>query len=93
MSPLIAHDRDRRIERPQAIEAEPTQDLAHRRDRQAELPRDCRRAEALPAQSFNCGQPFRRRAAAADGAASSGPGARWRRPFASVEPIRVPSVG
>src|SRR6516164_2120620 len=54
MSPLIAHDRDGRIERPQAIEAEPTQDLAHRRDRQAELPRDCRRAEALPAQSFNC---------------------------------------
>src|ERR1700757_2840758 len=49
--PLVAHDRDRLIERLQAIEAEPTQGLAHRRDRQAELPRDGWRGEALSARS------------------------------------------
>src|SRR5215831_12678646 len=54
---LIAHDRDRRIERLQAIEAEPTQDLGHRREWQARLARNRWRAEALPAQSFNRGQP------------------------------------
>ena len=54
--PLIAHDRDRRIERLQAIKAEPAQDLGHGRERQGELPRDRRRAKALPTQSCNRGQ-------------------------------------
>src|SRR5262249_41027346 len=50
---LIAHHGNRWIERLQAIEAEPAQDLCHCRDRQPELPCDCRRTGPLPTQSFD----------------------------------------
>lgn len=61
--PLIAHHRDRWIERLQAIEPKPAQDLRHGRDRQIELPRDRRRTGPLPTQSFDSCNDLRGRAA------------------------------
>jgi hypothetical protein len=59
--PLVAHDRCRRVERREPIEAKPAQNLGHCRVRHAELPRDRGRSHALSPQPFDVGDPLRRR--------------------------------
>jgi hypothetical protein len=52
---LVAHDRWPRLERRQPAEPEPAQDAADRRDRNGELARDRRAAQALASPAFDLG--------------------------------------
>jgi hypothetical protein len=67
---LVAHRRWFRFERRQPAQPDPAQELAHRRDRHAELPRDRRAAQPLSPQPLDLDNPLGRGAV---------PAALWRR--------------
>src|SRR5215469_919481 len=84
--PLVAQDWHWRVDRLEAIEAEPAQDFCHRRVRHAELPCDRRRAHPLPTQPFDLGDALRWRGAQAHGLRA----AIQQRDFAAAPPAPHP---
>ena len=58
---LVAHDRRRRVDRLEPVEAKQAQHLGHRRVRHTEKPRDRRRTRPLPPQPIDLDEAFRRR--------------------------------